>query len=67
MTGIKKVAVSIETTSGEAHVLMIENPGLSGDNPAFMSQQYEVALEDLTRRGHALIEAVYGRQVRLDK
>lgn len=64
MNGIRKVTLAIETASGEAHMLLVEDSGVSGGNPAFMSQQFEVALADLAERGHALIGAVYGKQIR---
>jgi len=64
---ITKVTIGVETATGEAHMLVVESPAPAGGNPAFMSQQYEAALADLAERGHALIGAVYGAQIRVDQ
>lgn len=62
---IKKVVLALETAGGESHLLAIEDPGPTGANAAFMSQQLEAALADFAERGHALINAVYGHQIRI--
>jgi hypothetical protein len=63
---IRKVTIAIETESGEGHMLVVVDPNPWGSNPAFMSQQFEAALADLGERGHALIQAVYGNQIRVE-
>lgn len=63
---IKKVTIAVETESGEGHMLVVEDPSPWGSNPAFMSQQFDAALADLRERGHALIQAVYSNQIRVD-
>lgn len=62
---VTRVTVYIQTVSGEEHTLIARRPAPGGNDPAFMSQQLQSALAQLGERGHRVIEAAYGTQVRL--
>lgn len=60
---VEQVTVTLTLASGDQHTLTIHRPGPAGDNPRFLAQQIDAALEGLGERLHHLAD-MYAPQIR---
>jgi hypothetical protein len=62
VTAVQRVLLTVVMDNGEQHSLVVDRPGPTGGNPAFVAQQYETAIEDLRARMVDVLTLSYGRQ-----